>query len=243
MRATPCRTQKRMRCPAGASRLSGVVSAKTHRAPGPLFRNLRHTSPATARRAPAAHPCKHGGMVHHLAATLDASTTQRDRRTAYKYTVARAPRQVSCPQTRQRPAAARVHCRGNRGRATPSYCRRGDCCRDCGPYEDRELAQLFAGKFASAPRTKPGIHFERLPPIGLLLLRLVAPHFGDYPILAVKILRVSSSITYVHPPSARWRIHLPLQASGPIHRTIGTTLTFSSRHPQRESLPAARPSH
>jgi hypothetical protein len=52
---------------------------------------------------------------------------------------------------------------------------------------DRELTQLFAVKFAPAPRTDPGIHFERLPPIGLLLLRLVAPRFGDYAVLAVEI--------------------------------------------------------
>ena len=52
---------------------------------------------------------------------------------------------------------------------------------------DRELAQLFAGTFASAPRTTPGIQLQRLPPLGLLLLCLVEPRFGDYPILAVKI--------------------------------------------------------
>jgi hypothetical protein len=52
---------------------------------------------------------------------------------------------------------------------------------------DRELTQLFALKFASAPRTDPRIHFERLPPIGLLLLRLVAPRFGDYAVPAVEI--------------------------------------------------------
>ena len=40
---------------------------------------------------------------------------------------------------------------------------------------DRELAQLLAVKFASAVRTDPGKHFERLFSIGLLQLSLGAP--------------------------------------------------------------------
>src|SRR6267143_1591931 len=40
---------------------------------------------------------------------------------------------------------------------------------------DRELAQLLAVKFASAVRTDPGEHFERLFSIGLLQLSLGAP--------------------------------------------------------------------
>ena len=40
---------------------------------------------------------------------------------------------------------------------------------------DRELAQLLAVKFASAVRTDPRKHFERLFPIGLLQLKLGAP--------------------------------------------------------------------
>jgi hypothetical protein len=52
---------------------------------------------------------------------------------------------------------------------------------------DRELAQLFAAKFASAPRTDPGIHLERLRPIGLLPLSLVTPRLGNNPVLPVVI--------------------------------------------------------
>jgi hypothetical protein len=46
---------------------------------------------------------------------------------------------------------------------------------------DRELAKLFAVKFASAPRTDPGIHLERLRPIGLLPLILFAARLGMLP--------------------------------------------------------------
>src|SRR5882724_1720636 len=69
------------------------------------------------------------------AATFDASTSHRDWRTACRYTVARVPRQASPPQTRQRPAAARAHYRDSRDIATPSCCRRGDCCHGCGLYD------------------------------------------------------------------------------------------------------------
>ena len=49
---------------------------------------------------------------------------------------------------------------------------------------DRQLAQLLAAKFTAAPGTDPRILLERLPPIGLLLLRLVAPRFGNQLVLA-----------------------------------------------------------
>jgi hypothetical protein len=52
---------------------------------------------------------------------------------------------------------------------------------------DREFTQRFAAKFASAPPTDPGRHLERLPPLGLLLLSLVAPRLGNQPVLAVEI--------------------------------------------------------
>ena len=52
---------------------------------------------------------------------------------------------------------------------------------------DREFAKLFTAKFASAPRTDPGIHLERLRPIGLLPLSLVAPRLGDNLVLPVDI--------------------------------------------------------
>ena len=52
---------------------------------------------------------------------------------------------------------------------------------------DRELTKLFAAKFASAPRTDPGIHFERLRAIGLLPLRLVAPRLSNNRVLPVDI--------------------------------------------------------
>src|SRR5262249_39216513 len=52
---------------------------------------------------------------------------------------------------------------------------------------DCEFAQLFAAKFASAPCADPGIQLERLGAIGLLLLRLVAPRFGNNLVLSVDI--------------------------------------------------------
>jgi hypothetical protein len=52
---------------------------------------------------------------------------------------------------------------------------------------NRKLAQRFTAKFAAAPRTDPGVHFERLPSIGLLLLRLVAPRLSDNPVPPVDI--------------------------------------------------------
>src|SRR5262245_42284534 len=52
---------------------------------------------------------------------------------------------------------------------------------------DREFAQFFAAKFASAPPTDPGIQLERLPPIGPLLLRLMAPRLSHNLILPVDI--------------------------------------------------------
>ena len=50
---------------------------------------------------------------------------------------------------------------------------------------DRELTQFFATEFASAPRTDPGIHLERLRPIGLLPLIAVALRFGKNLVLPV----------------------------------------------------------
>lgn len=52
---------------------------------------------------------------------------------------------------------------------------------------DRELAQLFATKFTAAPRTHPGIHLERLRPIGLLPLIPVAMGLGNNLSLPVHI--------------------------------------------------------
>jgi hypothetical protein len=52
---------------------------------------------------------------------------------------------------------------------------------------DRELAKLFAAELASAARTDPGIHLERLRPIGLLPLLLVATRLGNNLVLPVKI--------------------------------------------------------
>src|SRR5262245_49093539 len=52
---------------------------------------------------------------------------------------------------------------------------------------DCELAKLLATKFASTPCTDPGVHLQRLPPIGLLLLSLVAPRFGNQPVLAMDL--------------------------------------------------------
>jgi hypothetical protein len=52
---------------------------------------------------------------------------------------------------------------------------------------DRQFTQRFAAEFAAAPGTDPGLHFERLSPIGLLLLCLVASRLGNQPVLAAEI--------------------------------------------------------
>jgi hypothetical protein len=50
---------------------------------------------------------------------------------------------------------------------------------------DRQFTKLFAAELAAAPGTDPGIQLGRLPSIGLLLLRLVAPHLSHQLVLAV----------------------------------------------------------
>ena len=52
---------------------------------------------------------------------------------------------------------------------------------------DRELTELFTAEFASAPPTDPGIHLERLPPIGLLPLIPVAQCLGKNLVLPIGI--------------------------------------------------------
>jgi hypothetical protein len=47
---------------------------------------------------------------------------------------------------------------------------------------DRELTEFLALKIAPAPRTDPGIDFERLLPIALLPLLAVAPGFSYNPV-------------------------------------------------------------
>jgi hypothetical protein len=49
---------------------------------------------------------------------------------------------------------------------------------------NREFAQFLPAELTAAPGTDPRRQFEGLPPIGLLLRRLVAPPFGDPLVLA-----------------------------------------------------------
>jgi hypothetical protein len=50
---------------------------------------------------------------------------------------------------------------------------------------DPQFTKLVAAELAAAPRTDPGLQLEGLPSIGLLLLRLVAPHLSHQLVLAV----------------------------------------------------------